>query len=202
MRCPLSYLVLPLACFAAEPARLDQAPVTVLLYDFAGLDRSARSSAQSKLENLLSPAGIQFTWITCRAGGRDFGVDRCAQPRTGDVYVRLVEGGAVSGGALHLAPAGLSEPEYAARGRITVMLRSLRELRLGTNWQFPDLLACALAHELGHMIGRLDHSAAGLMSPQWSRARLGWMTPAALSFSAAELALFRQAAARRVASSR
>lgn len=181
----------------ANPAGPDLIPVTVLCFDFAGLDDGVLRQARSKLEGVFRPAGIALVWIECRDGGRLLGDERCSQPRRGDIFLRIVEGEAPNGAALHLAPAGLTEPDYANRGRITLLLRGVRDLRLGTHWQFPDVLALAMAHEFAHLVGNLGHSTAGLMSARWSPSLLGRTTWAGLALSAAQLDLLRQAAARR-----
>ena len=77
--------------------------------------------------------------------------------------------------------------DWAGHGLIAILTKNVADMTCGPLWQFPELLARATAHELGHFIGKLGHSDAGLMSNNWSRKSLCRLPQEGLSFSIAEV---------------
>lgn len=66
-----------------------------------------------------------------------------------------------------------------------------------------ELLAIAAVHELGHLLlGKGEHSAAGLMKARWSRSELQMAVVGRLQFSSEQSARMRSEVARRAGTSR
>lgn len=128
--------------------------------------------AGGKRQKLLLPLGVTLSWIDCPA-------PRCLRPERNDVFFRFVLEASDPERPLHIGTLGFIEDGYAGRGRITMLIRNI-------------LPAHAMAHDFSHLLGKLDHSHAGLMSPNWSPGCHRRMTPAALMLSRMGIARFRE----------
>jgi hypothetical protein len=160
--------------------------ITLLVYDFARLPATELASWRKEVAFIMESAGIRVEWVACGRGTEFTNLDRCEQVRSGDLFLRLIDGKAVRGPGLALGYLGLAEPDWGGRGRLTVMVNNIRDLARGTLWQFPDLLAHATAHEIGHLLGLIEHSTSGVMRSDWRKGVLKQMSHAALVFSDSE----------------
>jgi hypothetical protein len=117
--------------------------------------------------------------------------ERCESPRRDDVFLRFADGRQVGHLRLHGSYLGLTDPDWAGRGMVTMLLNNIETLRRGTSWQSSTLLAYAIAHGFGLLFGKLEHSTAGLMSADWTNPRLRRITEIGLAMSSEEVRKFR-----------
>lgn len=202
--------VLSLSIAAAAPTEvknqsttdMETPSVTLLVYDFSKLRQTELHSWKKEVAHILGAAAIRVDWVSCGSGTEYTNTDRCGHAQPGDLFLRLLDGRTVKGPGLALGYLGLAEPGWGGRGRLTVMVNNVKELCGGTLWQFPDLLAHATVHEIGHLSGILEHSPSGVMRADWRKSTIKQMTHAALVFSADEAARMRDALRVRLAESR
>jgi hypothetical protein len=180
-----------------ESGSAETASVTLLVYDFAKLRESEQSSWLKELTHIMGASGIRITAVVCGRGNEFINQDRCEHAQPGDLFVRIVGGQTVKGSGLDLGYLGLAEPDWGGRGRLTVMVKDVRDLASGTFWQFSDLLAHATAHEIGHLLGIPEHSHSGIMRADWRKTAIKQVTHAGLVFSTAESLLMQEEARRR-----
>lgn len=171
---------------AQEPGNTETASVTLLVYDFAKLRESEQSSWLRELTHIMDASGIRINSVACGRGNEFTNQNRCDNAQPGDLFLRILSGQTAKGPGLALGYLGLAEPGWGGRGRLTVMVDNVRNLASGTMWQFPDLLAHATAHEIGHLLGLVEHSPSGVMRADWRKGSIKQMGHAALVFSASE----------------
>lgn len=182
-----------------ESGNTEEASVTLLVYDFAKLRDSEQSSWLRELTHIMDASGIRINSVVCGRGNELTNQNRCDHAQPSDLFVRLIDGRAVKGPGLALGYLGLAEPGWGGRGRLTVMVNNVGDLASGTLWQFPDLLAHATAHEIGHLLGIIEHSTSGIMRADWRKPAIKQMTHAGLVFSADEACLLQKETHRRSA---
>ena len=169
--------------------------ITVRVYNYAGVSRGTLARAEEEASRIFREAGIETTWLDCPTSH--------------------AEEGALPACALLLGPAGVDvriiPPSMATR------LRSPRE-RLGlalpsqggfasSAWVFfhrveelaksgiaspSQILACALAHEIGHLLlGPNQHSSVGIMRAHLDRNELKRASQGQLLFTLSQCELIR-----------
>lgn len=188
---------------ASAPAAEIASATTVTVRIYRSSVRPADLAIAQRLASAIyQAAGVNLSWVHCaqmlvtRPGG-PAGCDRPLAP--GEMI-------------LHIAPAPASERTGAsqalgfslidaAAGRATVAtVYSDRVARLARDAGIPtpDLLARAMAHELGHLLLRTtSHPSSGLMRGFWSSAQLHLNVPQDWGFSASESRLLRRAVEER-----
>ena len=147
---------------ANEPTTIEDradAAITLLVYDFAKLRETELASWRKEVAHIMESTGILVSWVACGRGKELTNLKRCEKVQPGDLFLQLLDGQTVQGQGLALGYLGRAEPGWGGRGRLTVMANDVRDLSSGTQWQFPDLLAHATAHEIGQPGQRRGASA-------------------------------------------
>ena len=189
---------MPIEKSTQESGNTETASVTLLVYDFANLRESEQSSWLRELAHIMDASGIRINTVVCGRGNVFTNQDRCENAQPGDLFVRILGGQSVKGPVVAVGYLGLAEPGWGGRGRLSVMVNNVRDLASGTLWQFPDLLAHATAHEIGHLLGLIEHSPSGVMRADWRKGTIKQMNHAALIFSENEAGRVRDAARLRM----
>jgi hypothetical protein len=166
------------------------APLTVRVYDAAGVSKAALATALDVAADALGPAKVDVTWIRCEASGPA----RCGRPLAGaEVIVRLVRLPASSGPATDEAlGTALVDPGTGTGVLATVYIDRVERLAHAGGSDLGTLVGRAMAHEIGHLLlGRTTHGAHGLMRPRWTRAEVARNAAADWGFAAPELSAIR-----------
>jgi hypothetical protein len=133
---------------------------TVLVFNFRQVSTDILSNAEKEADQIFGHAGIQVVWQECPTGNEPcrIGPDPVffLAIKAGPVQNKFLD--VVSGQAIvakHLAVVYYDALPHVARGETTPQ-------------QSSTLLACVIAHELGHLLlGAHGHSIHGIMRDRW-----------------------------------
>jgi hypothetical protein len=140
--------------------KIDASAFTVLVFNFRQVSRDILSNAEKEADQIFGHAGIQVVWRECPTGNEPCRIG------SGPVFFLAIKAGpvqnkfldVVSGEAKtadHLAMVYYDALPHVARGKTTPQ-------------QASTLLACVIAHELGHLLlGAHGHSIHGIMRDRW-----------------------------------
>ena len=126
---------------------------------------------------VLQAAGIAVSWVQCWSGGRaeDVPSADCQRPLTqSEVIVHAIHA-TDANSASHSESLGFSLIDVQAGGGsvATVYTDRVAMLARTAGIQSVDLLAWAMAHEIGHLLlGTSQHAGRGLMRERWSRSEV------------------------------
>jgi hypothetical protein len=158
------------------------AALVLQLHNLAGAPPSVVGSAASEVTQLYADIGVRLVWRDAPSADAGSEVIRVIllPDETGDLHhaADTVMGAAVSiSGRTHVA---------------YVFYRRVRTEADRYATSTIQLLACAMAHEIGHLLmPRVPHSAAGLMRARWCRDDFSRADQGQLRFSAEQIALIR-----------
>jgi len=151
--------------------------VLVRVFNNYGVPAKDLQAAQAEAQSILRDAGVGVGWISCEKGRRKPVQEspRCQQPLApNDLVLRIATSGGtaaaleVSMGFSLVSKDGSYLPVFSTiyADRVTETAR-----RAGTD--FRQLLARAIAHEIGHLLlNSNQHAASGLMRRAWSHAEI------------------------------
>ena len=164
-------LILPTSALAAD-AELAMLPLTVRVYDSAGIPETTRTAALAIAEAALAAAHIDTVWRRCDLTLRHAGCDR--PPSGGELVIRMVGAHSVQPDARGLALGNALLEQPSGEGRLaTVYANRVERLAHAASVEVARLLGYAIAHELGHLLlATAAHSRHGLMRAVWSDERV------------------------------
>lgn len=160
----------------------------VEMFDYARLSHRTRQQAEQVTSGIFARAGVSLFWIDCTVGEKLQQGPECNGPlgpaRPG---VRILPRIRVAKSMPIDAAVG-----YTA-GNMTTISLEWAEVESGEDLaSVPDLLGCAIAHELGHiLLGPNSHSVSGLMRARWDTRELQAAGQHFLSFAPEEAATIR-----------
>lgn len=158
-----SLLLIPV--LVAATAGFAQQPITIHLYDSAGLLQQVRVEMKTETSRIFKQAGIPLEWVECEAAGQPVPSADCARPLgKSRLMLQVIPGkrmGSPSASGVAVIQKGNSVYAGLYPDRV-------KELSRDTNWKFADLLGHAAAHEIGHLLlESAGHSPAGVMRARW-----------------------------------
>jgi hypothetical protein len=163
---------LGLAMMLATPAAAE-VKLTVGVYNLAGLPGSVLDKAKQEARRIYAKAGVETEWVECDASdaGKFPACVGMGQPDrlALKIMTRSVDGQR-SRGALGYAVV----PEAGVFGtQAWIFFENVKEVAVRDGADLPDVLAVAMAHELGHLLlGQNAHSGRGVMQGAWRKTQL------------------------------
>jgi len=169
---------------------------TVWVNDYAGVRPTMLEGAERRVAAIFREAGIQITW----AGGaarREQTLNRNEPQhaeRVADIFVGIITSSMANKLAFRGETLGFSLPcsldESACLAY--VFYQRIEELACRSRAPLPQVLACAVAHEIGHLLlGLNSHSERGIMRAEWCPVDFEPEAAARLLFTAAQADLIR-----------
>jgi hypothetical protein len=152
---------------AAEPGQLPA--IHLQMDDDAGVAAATLEKAQDGVTRIFAAAGLEVQWVqtaprfTVQIVTRSLGYARAASPVMG-VALRT------AGGA-------------SAR----IFLTQVQDFARRCHVDVSTLLAYVIAHEVGHLLLRMPHSATGLMKADWDPALVREAAAGSLTFTDAQV---------------
>jgi hypothetical protein len=136
--------------------------LTVLVYDYAGVQGDTLAKAEQVTSRIFHHSGVEVTWRLCRIPG-SLVLLKCPDPSLMTPALRLVPRFQVVGDRVHAEAMGYSTGDFA-----TVSVEFAQRLEESGVAQLPEILGHIIAHEIGHLLlpgGR--HSLSGIMKARW-----------------------------------
>jgi hypothetical protein len=166
-------LVVCLIATALPRAAELSGPLTIKIYDLAGVNPAVRAGATRVARAILLDVGIDAEWIDCEPASRAT-ISPCAGPRLPqDLMVRLVRGSLAA--ATSRTSLGYSVVDTPLRRATlaTIFVDRVEDTARATAIDVTTLTGRAIAHEVGHlMLGTNSHTDGGLMREVWTGAEL------------------------------
>jgi len=163
-------------------SRLSDAPATV-------------AAAESGAGQILRDAGLNVVWFDCRViESLDDPTDFCRQPLSpAEILLRLLPENSRHGIADDAF--GFAVPPVLA----SIYYQHAVLLAASTGYGVPGILACVIAHELGHLLlGPRSHSEIGIMRGHWGRNELRLIAWGGLHFTPQQAKAIRAEAQMRM----
>jgi len=149
--------------------------VVVQLSNLSGAPASVVSRAQAEVVRVYAAAGVPIEW----ASGED----------VRSIHVVLVP--FESGELRRIADTVMGAAVWTPRGNglAYVFYRRVEEQAALHNAPPERVLACAMVHELGHLLGTRGHSPTGVMRAGWRESEFRRAAAGELGFSARDVAI-------------
>ncbi len=176
----VSLWVLGLTVQATE-APTNEARLKLRLFAFVPDASASVDTMKEKVVTIFAWSSIQVSWVECIRKGEATGDSQCSAPRTtNEVYVRIVPGEAGRDSALDPSALGFTAP---AGSLVTLFYRAAEKLSGPGGADIGQVLGCAAAHELGHIVLGAAHDRWGLMQPRWTKKTVTEILRGRLAFS-------------------
>jgi len=163
---------LGLAMMLATPAAAE-VKLTVGVYNLAGLPGSVLDKAKQEARRIYAKAGVETEWVECDANGdgKSPACQRMGQP---DRPVLKIMTRSVDPSRSRDALGYAVVPEAGQFGtQAWIFFETVKAAAARDGADVPDVLAVAMAHELGHLLlGQNAHSGRGIMQGAWRKTQL------------------------------
>ena len=134
--------------------------LTVLVFNFRQVSIDILSNAEKETDQIFGHAGIQVVWQECPTGNEPCRIG------PGPVFFLAIKAGPVQNKFLDVVSGEAKVADHLA----VIYYDSLPRVARGetTPQQVSTLLACVIAHELGHLLLKAyRHSIHGIMRDRW-----------------------------------
>jgi len=162
-------------------------PVTVLVFNYAGVSQPVLAAAQREAGRIAGSADVELTWRD-RSEQSGQPAPACSQsPGLSQLVLHLLPGGSTRRLA-EPGAFGVSLPAYAGRPGFFAAVFWDRVVQFASpRITEPVLLGHVIAHELGHLLlGANRHSGEGIMKAHWRNKDLELARLGQLVFSGSE----------------
>lgn len=163
--------------------------ITVRVYNYAQTPLAILAEAEREAGRILSEAGLKSTWLDCPIVPTDTPQNACTEPsEAADVRLRVLS--EPTRNIMHDNAYGFAIMPALASVYSEAALRFARNDE--GEFEVPIVLACAIAHEIGHLLlGANSHAISGIMCAHWERKQIQQALMGALLFSPGEARLMR-----------
>jgi hypothetical protein len=168
--------------------------MTVLVYDFAGVQAGTLLQAEQETSRIFRHSGVDIIWRSCRVPGSSVPIE-CPDPSPMTPALRLVPRFQLVRDRVHAEAMGYSTGDFA-----TVSVEFAQRLEESGVAQLPQILGHIMAHEVGHVLlpgGR--HSVNGIMRARWSSNEWRLLRQGGLNFAPEQSRFLRAELLRRFA---
>ncbi len=166
-----AFLICGTALRAAPPPRCVEYPrTTILVYDYASVPRAAFLEAERHVGRAFRDACIALAWKNYDEPSSDAAADAwaCRQDFPRCILLRLVDRDAEPS-TREAVFATAAMPQAGIAPFATVLYPTVRTIVRKAGASESVVLACAIAHELGHLLlGPGAHSDEGVMRRAWN----------------------------------
>ena len=154
--------------------------VRVRVVNYTQATPATVAAAESGAGQILRDAGLNVVWSDCRViESLDDPTEFCRQPLSpAEILLRLLPENSRHGIADDAF--GFAVPPVLA----SIYYQHAVLLAASTGYGLPGILACVIAHELGHLLlGPRSHSEIGIMRGHWGRNELRLIAWGGLHFT-------------------
>jgi hypothetical protein len=171
---------------------------------YSPLDSSNDSTSVWRLaSDILGHAGIRISWRACTPDGtRQTAVaSECAEALgQAEIVVRVVPQAPENPGSRGVLGFSYIDPRERRGTLATIYADRVAALAHSANVDVAELMARAVAHEIGHvLLGTTQHAGRGLMRAEWSAIELHRDAPLDWRFSNEEARRMKNGVAERTA---
>ena len=152
--------------------------VVLHLSNLSGAPDAVVSSAQAEVVRVYAAAGVNVRWATDEPAGDARAIRVVLVPSEAGDLRRMAD--TVVMGVAARTPHG--------HGAAYVYYRRVEEQAMLHHAPVERVLACVMAHELGHLLGTHGHSPTGVMRASWRNAEFRRASEGALEFSSKDVA--------------
>jgi hypothetical protein len=177
-------IVIPLLCttYARSGSKL-LTPVTIDVFNDAGVASPVVTSAETEAERIFDAAHIQLRWRDCSAARDEAPDSACRVLRASNhLSLRIVSGSARENGDVF----GVAFLGADGTGSYCdLFYGSVEKVRNHSRSNVGRILGHVMAHEIGHLLlGAHAHSSWGIMAPKWHNQELKSLEMGLLFFTA------------------
>ncbi len=174
---PLTVLLTALCAGVAYAAgRAEGEPLNVVVCDSAGVPAQTLTAAERGASSIFQKIGLRIQWLDCSAThvtdqeDREWDVTWHRPRDPADIILEMLPPSRSRDGAHETAGIARQPGDGSPGVSAGVFYRRAHDLaRLGDASE-DQILACLVAHELGHLLlGPGAHTVSGIMQPEWSR---------------------------------
>ncbi len=173
--------------------------ITVLAYNYAEVSADVLANTRDKVRAVFEKAGVGIIWSEPLSGtpGAETAPAECRQPLAIQVMIRARQTAWEPGRKRIMGLALAADDERAV---LSLFYRAVMDVAVRYRSPLDDILAVALAHEMGHaLLPPPSHASTGIMQARWEGDDIRHAVVGSLAFSEAQADTIRAKAERRCA---